>query len=148
MKNGQLKPGYNVTLAVDAEYIVSAMVELQLKHYCYLLKSDLFELSVSEIRAYFKLFGYVISAATARQVHEISEGWISAIYLIMQRYAETGRLEPGRDLESQDQERKYLDIERIHKKANTVDLMNIEAAFDYDLRLLLRSIIFSRYLKQ
>lgn len=26
MKNGQLKPGYNVTLAVDAEYIVSAMV--------------------------------------------------------------------------------------------------------------------------
>lgn len=26
MKNGQLKPGYNVTVAVDAEYIVSAMV--------------------------------------------------------------------------------------------------------------------------
>lgn len=26
MKNGQLKPGYNVMLAVDAEYIVSAMV--------------------------------------------------------------------------------------------------------------------------
>jgi len=26
MKNGQLKPGYNVTLAVDAEYIVSAMI--------------------------------------------------------------------------------------------------------------------------
>ncbi len=26
MRNGQLKPGYNVTLAVDAEYIVSAMV--------------------------------------------------------------------------------------------------------------------------
>lgn len=26
MKNGQLKPGYNVTLAVDAEYIVAAMI--------------------------------------------------------------------------------------------------------------------------
>lgn len=26
MRNGQLKPGYNVTLAVDAEYIVAAMV--------------------------------------------------------------------------------------------------------------------------
>lgn len=26
MKNGQLKPGYNVTLAVDAEYIVGAMI--------------------------------------------------------------------------------------------------------------------------
>ncbi|TWH46689.1 IS1182 family transposase [Sporomusa sp. KB1] len=26
MKNGQLKPGYNATLAVDAEYIVSAMI--------------------------------------------------------------------------------------------------------------------------
>ena|SRR5690554_4990030 len=26
MKNGQLKPGYNVTLAVDAEYIVNAMI--------------------------------------------------------------------------------------------------------------------------
>ena len=26
MKNGQLKPGYNVTMAVDAEYIVNAMI--------------------------------------------------------------------------------------------------------------------------
>ena len=29
MKNGQLKPGYNVTLAVDAEYIVGAMLSAE-----------------------------------------------------------------------------------------------------------------------
>jgi hypothetical protein len=26
MKNGQLKPGYNATIAVDAEYVVAAMI--------------------------------------------------------------------------------------------------------------------------
>ncbi|WP_041275767.1 hypothetical protein, partial [Desulfotomaculum ruminis] len=26
MKNGQLKPAYNITLGVDAEYIVGAMI--------------------------------------------------------------------------------------------------------------------------
>jgi LuxR family maltose regulon positive regulatory protein len=74
--------------------------ELRLKGYCYLFNSELFEMSEDEIREYFKLYGYDVSADTARQVYEISEGWITAVYLIIQRYGEIGRLEPGRDIES------------------------------------------------
>lgn len=74
--------------------------ELILKKYCCLLKNDLFELSRDDIKEYFKLFGHDVSPDTARQVHEISEGWITAVYLITQRYCEIGRLEPGRGIES------------------------------------------------
>ena len=74
--------------------------ELQLKGYCHLFRSDLFEMSPEEIEAYFKLFGQEISANVARRVHVISEGWITVVYLIIQRYCEIGRLEPGANIES------------------------------------------------
>ncbi|AOT71975.1 LuxR C-terminal-related transcriptional regulator [Geosporobacter ferrireducens] len=74
--------------------------ELMLKGYCHLLKNDLFELSKDEIKEYFKLYGHDVSLDTARQVHETSEGWITAVYLITQRYCEIGKLEPGRSIES------------------------------------------------
>jgi LuxR family maltose regulon positive regulatory protein len=74
--------------------------ELKLKGYCYLFKSELLELSKEEIKKYFKLFGQNISAATAEEVYRTSEGWITAVYLIVQRYCEIGRLESGRNIES------------------------------------------------
>lgn len=74
--------------------------ELSLKGYCHLLKSELFEMSGEEIKRYFKLFGHEITDDTAEKVRRVSEGWITAVYLIMQRYSATGRLEPGRDIES------------------------------------------------
>jgi LuxR family maltose regulon positive regulatory protein len=74
--------------------------ELQLKGYCFLFDSDLFVLSATEIQEYFQLFGREITAATAAEVYAISEGWITAVYLIIQRYCEIGRLEPGGNIES------------------------------------------------
>ncbi|HEX7712394.1 MAG TPA: LuxR C-terminal-related transcriptional regulator [Bacillota bacterium] len=73
--------------------------ELQLKGYCCLFESDLFELSKQEIKEYFKLFGKDISDDTSGQVHGISEGWITAVYLMIQRYCETGKLEMGKNIE-------------------------------------------------
>ena len=73
--------------------------ELMLKGYCYLIKNTVFELSSSDIMEYFRLNGYALDEDTARSVYELSEGWITAVYLMMQRYAETGRLETGRSLE-------------------------------------------------
>lgn len=72
--------------------------ELKLKGYCCQLKSSLFELSLDEIKDYFQLFGCEIYDATAKQVQEITEGWITAVYLVCRRYLETGRLEAGVDL--------------------------------------------------
>lgn len=46
-----------------------------------------------------------------------------------------------------DLENKYLDIDRIHKAALTIDLHNEKTFYNYDLRMLLRSIIFSRYIR-
>ncbi len=73
--------------------------ELRLKGYCYMIKSSLFELGMDEIKEYFKLYGYNLSEDIISEIYEISEGWISAVYLMMRRYAETGRVEPGRSIE-------------------------------------------------
>lgn len=73
--------------------------ELMVKGYCYLIKNQLFEVSRDEIKEYFKLYGCDISDDISAQVYDMSEGWVSAVYLIMKRYAEIGRLEPGRNIE-------------------------------------------------
>jgi LuxR family transcriptional regulator, maltose regulon positive regulatory protein len=72
--------------------------ELRLKGYCFQLKSSLFELSLDEIVEYFRLFGYDLSAAATNQVYTVTEGWITAVYLIMQHYAETGVFDHGTDI--------------------------------------------------
>ncbi|AET66097.1 ATP-dependent transcriptional regulator [Desulfosporosinus orientis DSM 765] len=76
-----------------------SMDELMLKGYCYQIKSNLFEVSNDEIKEYFQLYGVEISEDMAEDVYNISEGWVSAVYLIRQRYAEIGRLEPGKSIE-------------------------------------------------
>ncbi|KUO62714.1 MAG: hypothetical protein APF84_03435 [Gracilibacter sp. BRH_c7a] len=73
--------------------------ELTLKGYCYLLKHHLFELSQEEVKQYFLLNGHSISDDIAQRVHKISEGWISAVYLMMQRYSEIGIVESGSSIE-------------------------------------------------
>lgn len=73
--------------------------ELRLKGYCYLIKSQVFEVRIEEIKEFFILYGYYITEEIIRQIDEISEGWISAVYLIMQRYAEIGRVERDRSVE-------------------------------------------------
>lgn len=73
--------------------------ELMLKGYCCLIKNHVFEINAGEIKKYFELYRHNISEDMARQVYDVSEGWISAAYLIMQRYAETGKLAPGKSME-------------------------------------------------
>lgn len=73
--------------------------ELRLKGYCYLLKSKLFEMSKEDVKEYFKLFGQDISDDISQKAHDISEGWITAVYLMVQRYSEIGKVEPGRNIE-------------------------------------------------
>lgn len=72
--------------------------ELMLKGYCYLIKNNYFELTIEEIREYFQLYGFKLSEEMTKLVFDISEGWVSAVYLMMKRYSETGRMEPGKSL--------------------------------------------------
>jgi len=73
--------------------------ELLLKGYCHLIKSRLFEITAPEIKDYFKLYGHEISDETSKQVYDVSEGWISAVYLMMQDFAETGKISAGQSME-------------------------------------------------
>jgi LuxR family maltose regulon positive regulatory protein len=73
--------------------------ELLLKNCCYYIKNVFFEFTAYEIREYFQLYGFNLPDETIEKIYKISEGWVSAVYLIMQRYADTGRLESGRSIE-------------------------------------------------
>ncbi|MGE4277698.1 MAG: LuxR C-terminal-related transcriptional regulator [Lawsonibacter sp.] len=73
--------------------------ELLLKHYCYVIKNACFEFNNEEIGSYFYLYGFQLPNKSIKRVYTISEGWISAVYLLMQRYAETGLLDSRKSIE-------------------------------------------------
>lgn len=73
--------------------------ELCLKGFCYLIKNSLFELSIEEIELFFELHDCKIDISTAREAYDVSEGWISAVYLIIQRFIETGKIEHVKSME-------------------------------------------------
>ncbi len=76
-----------------------AIEELILKNCCYVIKNVFFEFTDKEIAQYFLLYGFNLSDEMIEKAYEISEGWISAVYLILQRYADIGILESGRSIE-------------------------------------------------
>ncbi len=73
--------------------------EFMLKNFCYIIKNTIFEFTSDEIREYFNLYGFHLSEKELKMVFQLSEGWISAVYLLMQRYAETGLLDSERSIE-------------------------------------------------
>ncbi len=73
--------------------------ELLLKEYCHMIKSCLFEITASEIKDFFKLYGHTIPDEAAKQIYDISEGWVSAVYLMMRDYIETGKFSAGQSME-------------------------------------------------
>lgn len=66
--------------------------ELFLKGYLHHITKETFELMPNEIIKYYKLCGIRIEAAEADKLYSITEGWISALYLLMLNYQETGSL--------------------------------------------------------
>lgn len=66
--------------------------ELFLKGYLHHITKETFELVPDEIIKYYKLCGIRIEAAEADKLYTITEGWISALYLLMLNYQETGDL--------------------------------------------------------
>jgi LuxR family maltose regulon positive regulatory protein len=73
--------------------------ELRLKGYCHQVPSELFELNVEDIQRFFSLYGHRLSDKLAKEAYEASEGWIAAIYLMLQDYAQTNRIRTGLHIE-------------------------------------------------
>ena len=74
--------------------------ELILKELCFQLKNGLFELSEEEVHDFFSLFGYDLPEPLTRQVYAVSEGWITAVYLMMKSYSENGFFDQETDINS------------------------------------------------
>jgi LuxR family maltose regulon positive regulatory protein len=66
--------------------------ELFLKGYLYHITKETFELMQNEIIKYYKLCGIHIEVTEAEKLYSITEGWISALYLLMLNYQATGNL--------------------------------------------------------
>lgn len=64
--------------------------ELSLKGYLYHIEKEIFELAPNEIMEYFKLCGISLREDEANQLFIITEGWISALYLLMLSSNESG----------------------------------------------------------
>ncbi len=73
--------------------------ELKLKGYLLHIKKEAFELSAADIKAYYQLCGLRITSAKANELYTLTEGWISALYLMLLDYRENNTLGHARDID-------------------------------------------------
>jgi len=64
--------------------------ELQLKGYLYHIKQASFELMPMDIISYYKQCGISINTKDAGELYALTEGWISALYLLMLNFGSRG----------------------------------------------------------
>lgn len=68
--------------------------ELVLKGYLHHIAKEAFEFMPEDIMAYYKSCGITLNGQAAQQLYENTEGWISALYLIMLEYTARGGYTP------------------------------------------------------
>ena len=68
--------------------------ELSLKGLLHHITQETFALTSKEIAKYYRACGVSISEKQARQLYSTTEGWISALYLMLLSFTEYGVLEP------------------------------------------------------
>jgi LuxR family maltose regulon positive regulatory protein len=81
----------NLHLVVIARYMdFDTMDELRLKGFLHHVTKKTFEFDKKDIRQYFRLCGISLSEDDEERLYVYTEGWISALYLVMLSYSETG----------------------------------------------------------
>lgn len=81
----------NLHIVLTARFIeFPGMDELALKGYLHHISQDAFELGPNEITKYYKLCGINLKVSDANKLFSMTEGWISALYLMMLHYQKTG----------------------------------------------------------
>jgi LuxR family maltose regulon positive regulatory protein len=73
---------------------IQRLEELVLKGCLHHITKETFELMPKEIKAYYKTCGIVLSDSEALKLYADTEGWISALHLIMLEYAAKGSYTP------------------------------------------------------
>lgn len=74
------------------------MEELKLKGYLLHIAKEEFEFSFDDIKAYYRLCGVALQDSDVRKLDDLTEGWISALYLLMLNYIEHGNFETTEDI--------------------------------------------------
>lgn len=83
----------NLHIVLTTRFVeLSSLDELSLKGYLLHIKKSVFELTAQEIVHYYQRCGIALRAAEADELQAVTEGWISALYLLMLNYRETGSL--------------------------------------------------------
>lgn len=72
--------------------------ELMLKGYLHHIAKETFELSPKEIAAYYKACGIALKDNDADKLYSLTEGWISALYLLMLEFIATGSYTPENNI--------------------------------------------------
>ena len=67
------------------------MEELVLKEYIYHIRKDILELMPDDIIKYYSLCGVTINKSESEKLYSTTEGWISALYLLLINYKAEGR---------------------------------------------------------
>lgn len=81
----------NLHIILTARFIEFPLSEeFLLKGYLYRISKETFEFNANEIKAYYKLCGISVKAAEADRLYAYTEGWISALYLLMLNYKAEG----------------------------------------------------------
>lgn len=76
------------------------VTELQLKNKCYRITEKYFTLTRSEVGKIFRLQKVAAENHIIEKTYELSEGWVSAVLLLVQRYKETGAVDSVEDIET------------------------------------------------
>ncbi|MBF4691960.1 LuxR C-terminal-related transcriptional regulator [Fusibacter ferrireducens] len=75
---------YNLSIILSVRFTeFNRLEEFKLKGYLMFITKETFEFNPEEIRAYFKLCGKPLNLEKATQLYTYTEGWISALYLLM-----------------------------------------------------------------
>jgi len=82
----------NLHFVLTARYIeLPNIEELILKGYLYHITKETFEFNPNDIIKYFNLCGIILKETVAGELYSHTEGWISALYLMMLGYKNKGR---------------------------------------------------------
>lgn len=81
----------NLHIVLTARYTkFKRLEELKLKKRLHHIDSDTFALKPQEIADYFKACGIPLSGEQAQRLYEMTDGWISALYLLLLEYVSSG----------------------------------------------------------
>ncbi len=85
----------NLYIVLNQRYTnFQRLEELSLKGLLYHITQENFELNQEDIMEYYRVCGVSISETQAQQLYSTTEGWISALYLMLLSFIEDGILQP------------------------------------------------------